>query len=96
MGSRYQSRFSDFTYPIDRREFEFDRAVPLAAMSYGPAYMVPWKKARHYNQHGDVSYEWGAAMIRVLAESKGEHPFTRLTMFCQKVANLSIPQHGLI
>ncbi|KAK4154525.1 hypothetical protein C8A00DRAFT_32651 [Chaetomidium leptoderma] len=90
MGSRYQTRFGDFTYAIDCGEFDFDKAEELMSFStyssYGLTYLVPWKKARRYDQHGDVSYENGRAVIKVLAASKDEPSSQRLDMFCHRIA----------
>lgn len=90
MGPRYRPHFNDFAYMIDSSEFNFDNPEFLGLGSYGATYKVPWKNTILYDGNGDISYGWGHAVIKIVANSCNESSSERSRLFCAKVKNSSL------
>jgi hypothetical protein len=96
MRERYQPRFTDFTYLIQRRDagINWKDAALFGCGRYGSTYAVPWSVGRRYDTLGNVCYnryETGIALIRIIANSEGESRVARDDMFCSRVSILSSP-----
>jgi hypothetical protein len=85
MGARYRPHFSDFAYMINPGEFDFENPQFLGFGSYGATYKVPWERVRVYDKNGDISYVWGYAVLKIVANSGKESWFERSQLFCEKV-----------
>ncbi len=94
MGAEYHPRYSDYTYLVDPRVFDF--SLPEACSWAQPGVMtavVPMNKRGRSGQHGNTTRVRDSVAVWVMAEAENEPVSKRLETFRRNVSNQTFLAH---